>query len=365
MTYNIRLFPLRHWRGALVCAAAAASLVACGRSGSKTTSAPAPTAVSPDTWAEVDGKAISRTEVEKAFHQSADPNQTLSQEEALSARLSVLDDLITEEILLAKAQKENITATDAEVDDAFKNAKGNLTDDQFQQQLFARSLSTADVRDGLKRRVITQKVIDNDVTKKITITDQQVIDFFNANRQQFNLPEDAYHLAQIVVTPAREQQVANRTGDDATSVEAANAKVAMLLDRLQKGTPFADLARDYSEDPESAPRGGDLGLVPVSAVKQAPAPLRDAVLQTQPGKARVASKDGVRTIVYVVSKETAGQRDLGTPGVKQQISDGLKGRKEQLLRSAYLTAAHADAKVTNYLARTVVQSQGTLPVPGK
>lgn len=365
MTYTTRSLPGRRWPAALLFTMAAASLGVACRPASQTTAAPAPTAVSPDTWADVDGKAITRTEVEKAFHQSSDPNQVLSQEEALSARLSILDDLITEEILLAKAQKQNITATDAEIDDAYKSAKGNLTDDQFQQQLFARSLSTADVRDGLKRRLITQKVIDNDVTKKITITDQQVIDFFNANRQQFNLPEDAYHLAQIVVTPTREQQVANRTGDDATSVEAVNAKVAMLLDRLQKGTPFADLARDYSEDPESAPRGGDLGLVPVSAVKQAPPALRDAVLQTEPGKARVASKDGVRTIVFVVSKETAGQRDLGTPGVKQQISDGLKSRKEQLLRSAYLTEARADAKVTNYLARTVVQSQGASPVPGK
>src|SRR6478609_2855311 len=150
MTYNIRSFPSRHWLAALLCAAAAASVVACGRSGSKTTSAPAPTAVSPDTWAEVDGKAISRTEVEKALRQTADPNQVQSQEDALAARLSVLDDLITEEILVARAQKENIAATDAEIDEAVKNAKGNLTDDQFQQQLLARSLSTADVREALK-----------------------------------------------------------------------------------------------------------------------------------------------------------------------------------------------------------------------
>ncbi len=365
MTHSMRSPIARHWLAATLLTLAAASLGSACRSGSQPPAAAAPTAISPDTWAEVDGKAISRTEVEKALRQTADPNQVQSQEDALAARLSVLDDLITEEILVARAQKENIAATDAEIDEAVKNAKGNLTDDQFQQQLFARSLSTADVREALKRRLVSQKVIDTDVSKKITITDQQITEFFTTNRQQFNLPEDAYHLAQIVVTPTREQQIANRTGDDATTVEAVNAKVAMLLDRLQKGTPFADLARDYSEDPESAPRGGDLGLVPVSAVKQAPAPLRDAVLQTQPGKARVASKDGVRTIVYVVSKEAAGQRDLDTPGVKQQISDGLKSRKEQLLRTAYLTAARTDAKVTNYLARTVVQSQGASPVPGK
>jgi peptidyl-prolyl cis-trans isomerase SurA len=338
--------------------------VAC-RPTSPTAAKSAQPAVTPDTWAVVDGKEITRTQVEKAFRQSAEPNQNLSQEEALSGRLTVLDDIILEEILLARAQKQSLTVTDAELDMAYAGAKQNLTDEQFQQQLFARSLSTADMREGLKRRLLAQKVVENDVTKKINITDQQITDFFNANRQQFNLPEDSFHLAQIVVTPARDPQIANRTGDDAATIEAVNAKIAMLMDRLGKGTPFSDLARDYSEDPESAPRGGDLGLVPLSAIKKAPAELRDAVLQTQPGKARVASRDGVRTIVYVVSKEQAGQRDLTTPGVKQQISDALRGRKEQLLRTAYLSEARTNAHVVNYLAQTVVQSQGAAPIPGK
>jgi hypothetical protein len=103
----------------------------------------------------------------------------------------------------------------------------------------------------------------------------------------------------------------------------------------------------------------------MSAIRSAPAPLRDAVLQTEPGKARVATQNGVRTIVYVVSKETKGQRDLGTPGVKQQISDGLKARKDQLLRNAFLTEVRTNAKVVNYLAQTIVQTQGAQPVPGK
>jgi peptidyl-prolyl cis-trans isomerase SurA len=121
------------------------------------------------------------------------------------------------------------------------------------------------------------------------------------------------------------------------------------------------VARDYSEDPESTPRGGDLGLVPLSALKAAPAPLRDVVLQMTPGSARVVTQGGAHRIVYLVAKEAAGQRDLSSPGVKDRIREGLKARREQLLRSAYLTAARTDAAVVNYIVRRVVESQGKVP----
>jgi peptidyl-prolyl cis-trans isomerase SurA len=247
------------------------------------------------------------------------------------------------------------------VDNAFAEAKKNIPDANFQQELTRRNLTAADMRDGLRRELITRKLLEQEIGAKITITDQQVSDFFNANRAQFNLAEDAFHLAQIVITPQRDQQIANRTGDDAATPQAAAAKVQMLMERLKSGTPFGDLARDFSEDPQSAPRGGDLGLVPLSAVKQAPAPLRDAVLQVTPGSARVVSQNGNHTIVFVVAKEPAGQRDLSMPDVRQRITDALKGRREQVLRTAYLAAARTDADIVNYMARRVVESQGQVP----
>ena len=238
-----------------------------------------------------------------------------------------------------------------------------IADETFQKALTTRNLTVADMRDRLRREMIARKVIEREVTAKISVSDQQVIDCFNANRAQFNLPEDAYHPAQIIVTPARDQQIANRTGDDAATPQAAAAKLQMLMEKLKGGAPFGDLARDFSEDPESAPRGGDLGLVPLSAVKGAAPPLRDAVLSMQPGNAKVVSGNGAYTIIYVVARESAGQRDLSTPNVKQRITDTLRGRREQLLRAAYLTAARTDAEVVNYLARRVVQEQSQSAPP--
>jgi peptidyl-prolyl cis-trans isomerase SurA len=329
----------------------------------RSTQAPAPPPVSPDAQAVVNGKEITRDDVEKTFRRTGNPAQPLSDEEATAAKIGILDELIMEEILMAKAPALKIEVTESDVDKAYTEAKQGITDEVYQKELTTRNLTSADMRDRLRRELLTRKVIEQEVGSKITVTDQQVTDFFNANRSQFNLPEEAYHLAQIIVTPARDAQLANRTGDDASTPQAAAAKVKMLMERLQSGTPFGDLARDFSEDPESAPRGGDLGLVPMSAIKQAAPALRDAVLKLEPGRARVVSGNGAHTIIFVVAREPAGQRDLSTPNVKERITATLKGRREQLLRTAYLTAARTDADVVNYLARRVVESQGKAPGP--
>ena len=340
--------------------ATAATIVLSGCRSTPTGQAPA-APVSADTWALVDGRAIKRDDVEKAFRRTGQTTQPLSEEEALAAKLSLLNDLIVQDLLIAKARDLKVELPETELDAAYAEARKNIPDDAFQQELTKRNITAADMREGLRRELLTQKVIEREVTSKVAVSDQDVGDYFNANKAQFNFPEEAYHIAQIVITPVREPQLANRSGDDATTPQTAMAKAQMIMQRLKEGASFRDLAMDYSEDPESAPRGGDLGFVPLSRLKQAPPQLRDAVIGKPPGNVKVASEQGAHTIVLVVAREAAGQRDLSTPGVRDQISTMLKGRKEQLLRAAYLTALRTDANVVNYLARRIVESPGKLP----
>jgi peptidyl-prolyl cis-trans isomerase SurA len=285
----------------------------------------------------------------------------VSEEEALTAKLALLNDMIVQDILLAKAGPLKIEVTSTDLDTAYAEARKNIPEEAFQQELTKRNLTAADMREGLRRELLAQKVIEREVQSRITVSDQEITDFFNANRARFNLPEEAYHIAQIAITPVRDPQTANRSGDDAATPQAAAAKARMLMERLKGGASFADLAMDYSEDPQSAPRGGDLGLVPVSKLKQAPPPLRDAVLNAKPGTVNVVSQQGAHTIVLVVAHELAGQRDLSMPAVRESISGTLRGRKEQLLRTAYLTTVRSEADVVNYLARRIVESQGKMP----
>ncbi len=323
--------------------------------------AAAAASASPDVWATVDGREVRREAIEKVYRRSVQPGQTPSEEEALTAKLNLLEQAILDDLIMARAKELNITLPDAEVDAAFNDGKKNLPEDAFNKELAARNLTAADMREEVRKDLTAQKVMERDVTSKIVVSDKDVSDFYEANKAQFNLAEDAVHLAQIVITGQRDEQLANRTGDDATTPQAATQKAQLLMDKIKAGTPFQELAMDYSEDPNSAPRGGDVGLVPISALSQAPKALRDTVMKLEPGSVDVVGMEGGYTIVALVAKQAKGQRDLSSSEVKDGITSTLRGRREQLLRAAYFSAIRNKANVVNLLARRIVDGQGGLP----
>ena len=308
-----------------------------------------------DVWAVVDGHEIRKAEVDKAYRRVAPQNpQAASADEDLGAKLGLVDELITQHVLLARARALKIEVTDAEVETAYGERKRNLPDAAFLEELKARNLTVDDMKQSLRDELLADRVMEREVKSKISVSDQEISDFYNKNRAQFNVPEAQYRVAQIVITPMRDPQIRNRLKDDAITPEEAARKAQMLMGRLKGGTAFSTLAMDYSEDPQSAPQGGDLGYISESQLAQVPPQLRDVVLKAQPGNVSVLSAGGAHTLVLLVAREAAGQRELSTPTVRDGINTQLRERKEQMLRVAYLTTLRNDAKISNYLARQIV-----------
>jgi len=325
----------------------------------------------PDVWAVVNAKEIKRDEVDKYYRTRVNPEgQEPSQEESLSQKLNVLDELINNEILLEKAKKLNLEASDGEVEDKFTELKSPYTEDEFQRRLKDQSMTVEDLKLELRRQLSIQKLLNREVVAKISITDQDVTDFYNANKAQFNVAEPQYHIAQILVTPRKEQQIRNRKNDDATNEAEAQRKVKMLMDRLNSGADFAQLAMDYSEDVNTAGTGGDLGYVPESSLNQSDPALKKIVVGSKAGQVsqpiQVQTKDGPRILILkLITRESPGLRGIAEPQVQQTIRDTLRNRKEQLLRLAYLAIARDGARVTNFLAEQVIEAAGKLPDAAK
>lgn len=304
----------------------------------------------------VNGRSITYADLAKQYQsQFATPGERPSDDQVGIQRLEVLRTLIDSEIMLQRAEKMGLMAVDADVDAKFTELKAPYTQEEFQKQLNARKMTAEDLKTQLRRDLSVQKLFNKEITSQISITDKDITDFYNANKASFNLAEPQIHMAQIVVTPAPDPNVKNLKNDKAKDEAQAVKKIENLYARLRQGDDFTMLAQNYSEDPNSAQNGGDLGFIPESALDKANPELRKTVMSLRPGETTnvLHTSEGYR-ILKVITREPAGQRELTDPKVQQTIRETLINRKDQLLKAAYYEMARNEARVVNYFANRIV-----------
>jgi len=316
-------------------------------------------AVSDNVAATVNGRLITYADLDKQYQaQFMSSSEKPSTDQMEIQKLEVLRTLVDNEIMLQRAEKLGLMATDADVESRFAELRAPYTQEEFQKQLAARKMTADDMKAQLKRDLSITKLFNKEITSHISISDKDVSDFYNANKSSFNFPEPQVHLAQILVSPMPDPNVRNLKNDKAQNDEQARKKMDMLVARLKQGEDFVTLAQNFSEDPTSAPNGGDLGFVPESALEKVNPEIRAAIQAAPAGQVTplVKTSEGYR-IFKIYSKEPAGQRELADPRVQQNIRETLINRKDQLLRAAYYEVARDEAQVVNYLAQNVAQTK--------
>jgi peptidyl-prolyl cis-trans isomerase SurA len=324
---------------------------------------------SPDVVATVNGKPILRSDMELHYQQSlGDSHQQNSEVQADIVRLKIVQDLVDQEILLQRAAKLNLTANDEEVQTKLEEIKAPYTQDEFNKWLDQQHLTLDKLKDEVRRSRTEEKLFNKEINSKINITDADISNYYNAHKVDFNVPEPQYHLAQIVVTsiPGPPQQAGNLQNSKATSDADAKRKIEMIHNRIASGEDFGMLAANFSENPDNAQSGGDMGFVPESKIKVDPVAFA-AIGKLNPGQVTevlpiyMTSQAGQRkqvgyAIYRLLDKEAAGQHDLSDPRVQQSIRKQLRDARSQLLQNAYIESLQDQAHVVNYYAEEIIKS---------
>src|SRR5260221_13780500 len=134
-------------------------------------------------------------------------------------------------------------------------------------------------------------------------------------------------------------EVRNLQNSKAQNAVEAGKKTQTIANRLDSGDDFATMAMNYSEDPETSNNGGDLGMAPESALKNADPATRDAVMKLKPGQYTpvipMLNPTNHHPVGYFVVKlfshEPSGRKDLKDPRVQQAIRQQLRDPPCELL----------------------------------
>lgn len=159
-----------------------------------------------------------------------------------------LEALIEMRLQLQEARRMGVGVSDDDVNRAVDGVrqKMNVAKEVFEETIRKEGFSMADYRQRIREQILVGRTVEIEVKNKIVVSEADVQEYLRAH-PEFTKDNEGYHIAQIFIVPKGEQK----------DVEA---RLKQIYDALNAGTPFAQVARKFSDD-QAAANGGDLGFV--------------------------------------------------------------------------------------------------------
>ncbi len=200
--------------------------------------------------AKVDNYIVMQSDLEKAYLDYLSRGEFRTS----TAKCDILEQLVVNKMLLAKAEIDSVIVDDLEVQSNLSRRVeymvSQIGSEEEIEKYYGKSLDQikAELFDDIKEQMVVQRMQD-EITSGIKVSPAEVRKFFG------RIPSDSLPffsteviIGQIVKTPEAGKK----------QKEAVRKQMYEIRGRLIKGESFATLARQYSEDPGSAARGGEL-----------------------------------------------------------------------------------------------------------
>ncbi len=168
----------------------------------------------------------------------------------------IFQQLLTEKIILAKAEQDSITVRDEEVnkelDYRIKSIVDQVGSEDRIQEIYGMPLVKIKLmlKDDLIKKLKTDKLRRKKFGNPLKVTDKEVREFYQSFKDSIPPVSQEYELSHIYLTR-------NLTAEEK---QAAKDKALKILDSVKSGIDFSELAKRNSDDKGSAVNGGDLGF---------------------------------------------------------------------------------------------------------
>ena len=288
----------------------------------------------PAVVARVNGVDISKGELETALGElEARAGQSVPAEQRDRVVRGVLDQLVAYKLLLQESAARSMAVPDTDVDARVAQIRSQFpTEQAFTETLEQRKMTPAGLRTDVRQGMQIDRMIDAEVSTRGAVTAEQVNDFYTKNPTEFQRGE-RIRASHILIRVAESA--------DAAAKDQARAKAADVLKEAKAGKDFAALAKEHSQDPGSAPSGGDLGYFERG---QMVGPFEQVAFSLTPGQ----TSDLVETqfgyhVIQVVDKQVA--RTVPLAEVRTQIEEFLQGQNRERETQSFIDQLKAKGKV--------------------
>ena len=167
-------------------------------------------------------------------------------------RSTMLDEMVSEELIVQAAETARIEVESSEVQAALDEIKttNNLDDAQLAQALAAQGYTMSNYRTDLRRQLMRLRAVNQLVAPKVSVTDDDIRARYDemSRRSQSVSAVKLSHILIKLPEKATEQQVTQ-----------AREKLAIAIERVQKGEDFTAVVAQVSEDVSTNQTGGELG----------------------------------------------------------------------------------------------------------
>ena len=209
-----------------------------------------------DEIARVNGVVITRREFQIEYRQAVDKHvdegQPVNEAYIAPIRRAVIQRMVEEELLFQESRRLGIAVSTEELDDRIAAARARFdSEGAFAQEIARLHMDENQYRRKLHRQMAIDRVIERQVMPSITLSEEEIRQFYDANPQRFKTPEKI-RLSHILIRFA--------PGENTDQPTQARRKMETIAAQLTQGADFAALAKDYSEEPRRE-YGGDLGYV--------------------------------------------------------------------------------------------------------
>lgn len=285
----------------------------------------------------VNDEIITTLDLDKEFKQMAretNRKEPFSPDDKTRLRLTAVNRLVDRRLVDQKIKELDIKISEEEIRQSIEEVKkqNNMSQERLIEALAGQGLSFEQYKSQIREQLERLRLMSQEVKAKVQVSVKEIVEYYQANRSKYG-EQDLYRARHILLAIPK--------GAPETDIAKIREKGEKILKDARDGSDFIELAKKYSDDPNVAKDGGELGTFKKGDLLPE---MEEIVLKLQQGEVSepVRSQSGF----HIIKLEKKSLGDLKPfDDVKTEIEEALYKQKSEARFAQWVSDMRKSASI--------------------